>query len=940
MTVLLCLIFFLSGAAALLFETLWFHQAGLALGNSIWASSLVLAGFMGGLALGNGWVGRYGHRIRGPVWLYAWLELVIGVTGVALVHLLPAMTPAFASLLGPLIDRPWVLNSLRLAVAFPLLLVPSTAMGTTLPLLAAALYRRDPHFGRVLGRLYGWNTLGAVVGAVAADVLLVGWLGIRGAALAAAGLNGAAALLAFSLARPLDREPAADPAPAEGRLPGRALALLGAAFLLGGILLALEVVWFRFLLLFVHASSLAFAILLAVVLAGIGSGSLLASRALTRRPEAWRLLPAVALTSGLLTLATYVLFGAAPALAGLTGGPRWLHTTQLALFLMFPVSLLSGALFTLLGTALMREAGGVTRSAGLLTLANTTGAMLGSLAAGFVLLPALGMETSIRLLAAAYAAAALLLVLGGLRPVSHGQSLAVVVSGGLLLLSMAFFPTGLAERSYLRAPLAWFAENEGAVAVETREGLTETLTYLRRERFGETVYYRLITNSHSMSATLLTAERYMKLFVYLPVALQPELRSALLISYGVGSTAKALTDTAALETIDVVDTSRDVLEMNRIVYPDPAQHPLSDPRVRVHVEDGRFFLQTTGRRFDLITGEPPPPKHAGIVNLYTREYFGLIRDRLEEGGIATYWLPVHALLEPDAKTIIRAFCEVFEDCTLWDGASLNWILMGTRRAEGSGSREAFERQWHDPGVAPELRDLGLELPEQIGALFMAGPEELRRISADVPPLTDNHPKRLSETLAVPAEMVEVFSSWLDAGRARERFSRSPVIGRLWPPSLRQDSLAWFEWQAVISRPLLGRLGGPAEELPVLHRLLTSTPLRTAPLWYLGTDADEERAARAALAKGRRSPALSYQLGAQALADRDWGLAAERFGEAREQAPGRVLDYYRIYALCMAGRPDRAREVARSAGLVGGGSPDDRAFVRFVSETFGTELAVR
>jgi spermidine synthase len=936
MTSLLCLLFLLSGAAALLFETLWFHQAGLALGNSVRASSLVLAAFMGGLALGNGLVARLGHRWRRPVRAYALLELAIAATGVALVHLLPALTPALAPLLARFVDVPWLLDALRLAIAFPLLLLPSTAMGMTLPLLAAALHRWDPHFGRVLGRLYGWNTLGAVIGALAGDAGLVAWLGIRGAAGAAATLNLLAAGAALAVSRRVDGEAPAPAAPAAPpTLSRQAMALLAAAFLLGGILLALEVVWFRLLLLFVHASSLAFAIMLAVVLAGIASGSLVAARALPRRPELWRALPAIALTSGCLCLATYLLFGLVPRLETVSS---WLATLWLGAFLMFPVSLLSGALFTLLGVALLHASGGVTRTTGLLTLANTTGAMLGSLAGGFLLLPRLGVEASIQLLAGAYGVAAIVLALAGLRPESRRASAAFLTPGVALLLALGFFPAGLAERYLLHAPLAWFLQHEGTTVVETREGLTETLSYLRSERFGEPVHHRLITNGHSMSANMVTGDRYMKMFVYLPVALHPDPRSALLVCFGVGSTAKALTGTASLETIDVVDTSRDVLEMSRIPFPDPATNPLSDPRVAVHVEDGRFFLQTTRRRFDLITAEPPPPKHAGIVNLYTREYFALIRERLHEGGIASYWLPVHALFERDSQAIIRAFCDAFDDCTLWDASSLNWVLLGTRGAQGPGSEERFAAQWRDAVVAPELRRLGFERPEQLGATFMADAADLRALTAGVAPLEDDHPRRLSEAPTVAREMTSVYRGWLDVGVAEARFRRSPVVARLWPPAVREATLPFFAWQSVLARPLLGELGAPHEELPELHRILTASAFETLPLWYLGTDADEQRAARAALAKGRRGVLLDYQQGAAALARRDWNEAARHFGAAQQQADNRELVYYRIYALSRAGRLDEAREVARRTGLPEPGVAGDIAFARFARDVLGLELA--
>jgi len=164
MSLVLCIVFFISGASALVFETLWFIQAGLAFGNSVWASSLVLTGFMGGLALGSAVAVRRGDRMGPPIRTYAALEVVIAVSGVSLVFLLPSMGTITTPLLKPFFEVPLILNLLRLLFAFMLLLVPSTAMGLTLPLLTKALVMADPNFGRVLGRLYGWNTLGAVLG--------------------------------------------------------------------------------------------------------------------------------------------------------------------------------------------------------------------------------------------------------------------------------------------------------------------------------------------------------------------------------------------------------------------------------------------------------------------------------------------------------------------------------------------------------------------------------------------------------------------------------------------------------------------------------------------------------------------------------------------------------------------------------------------------------
>ena len=932
MSAALCAIFFLSGAAALVFETLWFYQTGLAFGSSVWATSLVIAAFMGGLALGNALSARLGHRLRRPLRAYALLELAIGVSGVALVHALPWLTPLLARALGPFADAPALLNPLRLGLAFALLLAPATAMGATLPLVVAALHRADPHFGRVLGRLYGWNTLGAVVGALAGEAVLFERFGIRGTALVALATNAAAAAGAFALSSRGVEEPGA-PAPRDlPALPRAAWGILAGTFVAGFTLLALEVVWFRIALLYLRGDGLTFATMLSVVLAGIGLGGLAGGRLLGFRPDAASFAPALALLAGALVVASY----AALREPDPTAAP-WLRTATLALVLMLPVALVSGGLFTLLGDALDRLAPAETRSAGLLTLANTTGAMLGPLVAGFGMLPGLGMEASLRVLAVAYGLVALAPWLAGVRPSGRAARGLLAACAAGLAAALALFPTGAIRNLHLRALIDQWARTEGGplVVLEIREGLTETLIYLERRFFGEPRYQRMLTNSNSMSGTSFFAKRYMKLFVWWSLAVDPDAKKALLISYGVGNSAKALVDTPTLESIDIVDISRDALEMSRILFPDASQWPLADPRVRVHVEDGRNFLQTTRERFDLITGEPPPPKLAGVGSLYSREHFELVRERLAEGGIATWWLPVHGLLEPDTKAIVRAFCLVFEDCSLWRGAGLDWMLAGTRGAPGPGSRERFEWQWRVPAIAAEMAALGVETPAQLGALFIAGPDDLREIAGDTPPLEDDHPKRLSRELAGPGRAPSIYAPWLDVAVSRERFAKSPLVARLWPADLRDEAQGWFAAQRDIDRVFAIGIGGPVAELPEIHRLLRDTPLRALPLWLLGSDPDEQRATRAAATKRANGSLIEYRLGLAALAERDFSAAAARFGRVLALGqPVRPSLHLRIYALCMAGRVDEAapllERIARSP------APDavDRDFLRFMSETFG------
>lgn len=887
----LCGLFFLSGAAGLLFETLWFHQAALAFGSSVAASSIVLASFMGGLALGNLVAARHAERLRRPLLAYAALETSIGLIGLLLVIALPAAAPGIAALLRPLVDAPAALQAARLFTGFGMLLWPAAAMGATLPVLVVALRARDPSFGGALGRLYGWNTLGAVAGALAGELALVEWLGVRGSGAFAAGCNVAAAAGALWLARGELPRPATPPL-RHARLSTGTWRVLLASALAGAVLLALEVVWFRFLRLFVHSGSAAFAWMLAVVLTGIGLGGVLGGAWLRRRPQVWRAAPALALAAGAATALLYGAFGAAlaPVQGIASSSPRfvaWLVTA-----LAFPVALLSGVLFPVQGASLARHVSPESRAAGLLTLASTLGSASGSLIAGFGLLPGLGIERSIFALAACYAAVALL-------SVSQGELRRALVPALALGVALLTFPFGRLQESYLRVPIArWHGQHPHAV-VAVREGLNETAVYVERRLDGERVSTFLLTDGVSMSSTAVFARRYMKLFAIWPLALHPHPRDALLISYGVGSTAKALVDAPWLESIDVVDLSRDVLELSDLLYLDPREHPLRDPRVRVHVEDGRHFLRLTERRYDLITGEPPPPKNAGVVNLYTREYFALLHSRLREGGIATYWLPVHNLLERDAAAIARAFCDVFADCSLWVGHDLDWMLAGTRDLRGPRDEASFARQWQLPRVAQELRRLGFERPEQVGATFLGDAAWLRERIGDTPPLTDDRPKRLSAQLQTDARAS--FGSWLDPGAAQERFRSSAFIGGLWPPALRARTLDYFPAQGLIAEASRAAPQGFAERLAGVDALLDQG-LGTAALWRLGVTHDQLGAVDSALAHGRPAAPYRRTLGIAALASGDLARAAREFAAARS-LPGRdpFLAVLEAYARCRGGK---------------------------------------
>jgi spermidine synthase len=872
-----CAIAFGSGAASLVFEALWFHQAGLALGNGVTTSSLVLSGFMAGLSLG-GLLAQKIARPASPLRMYAALEAIVALAGLALVHVLPALGSVLAPRLAALAGQPLLAGALRLGLSLVLLLLPSTAMGATLPMLTSALSACDRSFGRVLGRLYGANTLGAVLGVVTAEVMLVPALGIRTSALVAALASGAAALAALALASRLEPRVPRDPtavaqaadAPEAAAPAGRAWPWLVAAFAAGFALLALEVVWLRVLLLFLNGTSLVFAMVLAIVLAGIALGSLAASwaRVLVASAAAYAgLVSFAAAVLGVLGLRLFPHFAAAFLGGGVQGATM---VVALAAPLVLGTSFASGALFTFLGAAVRERLPSDAGAAGLLLSLNTVGAALGAFSAGFALLPTVGMEKALFGMLLCYGVAAAV-CLAQARPPAR------ILAGGtvIYLAALAAFPFGSVQTQFVAASAGkWRSSPDDRIAA-VREGLDATLMYIEHRTLGATHHYQLCTNAYSMTNNAFSGRRYMKLFAYWPLAVLPRVRSALVIGYGLGNTAKALTDSSDPETIDVVDVSPDILAMAPVVFPDPREQPLADPRVRVHVEDGRYFLQATDRRFDLITGEPPPHHLAGVVNLYSREYFRLLRSRLTPGGVVTYWLHTPLMSEPNARSILRAFCDAFEDCSLWHGSGGDFMMVGTNGATGGPGEEAFGRQWRDPKTVQELRALGFDEPEQLGALFVGDARYLEALTRDAPPVVDDQPARLRLSAADPTAEALV-ETWRDEDAARLRFQESPLVARLWPGELRKRTLSHFHWQRLDNDLLFERPGpGFSKDLGTLGGVLAETDLRLPVLLLLGSDPDVQRAIAASVALGQHpDPDVLRHRAVGLLAERDFSQAAE------------------------------------------------------------------
>jgi len=905
-------ILFLSGASALLFEVLWLRLSGLAFGNSVWAAALILSSFMAGIAIGSAIAASLTLRGARPLRLYAGLEMAVAVLGCTLVFGIPLL----GDWLRPVFQALWthqpLLNALRFSISFLILLIPTIAMGLTLPVLLEDPLLKRYEFGRTVGVLYGCNTLGAVAGALAGEAYLVGAYGLFGTGLSAAAMSSIAAVIAwlFSVVKPEAETVAQTLRPPLFRLPfARAPStLLFVSMTAGAILLALEVIWLRFLRLYVASTATAFAIMLAVVLAGIGLGGMSFSVIPRRFASPRQAIPVLLLLAAIGTLLSYMFFPV-PALPpnkfALTTA-SWEQIGQLSAALMFPVAFLSGALLPAIVTCVQSHVSSRMNSAGLTILFNTIGAALGPLLAGFLLLPRLGFQTSLILSAAAYAMLTLLTSQKSDWSLRRVSRIPMFLLGAVFIATLAIFPYHRDEIHFANAIRPF--ETDGSILVKKIEGTADTFQLLRRDLFGEPYYYRLITNCYSMSATQPHGQRYMRLFAYLPLALRPESENALLLCYGVGITADAFTRDSHLKHLDVVDISKEVLSLADSYSGPGYANPLRDPRVTTFVQDARFFLQACPERYDIITGEPPPLKTANTVNLYTEQFFSLMKGRLKDGGIVSFWLPLYQLRTDETKAILRAFHNVFPHTSVWATNDLEWIMMGIKPPLPKPNEALGRRLWKDQSTGSDLVRIGVEVPEQMSTLFVMDGDEVDRLVRGVKPLTDFFPKRLSDGEPDFDAAYQLGYSYLEHSAALRHFLSSRLLAEIWPDEWKKSLERLF----IVREDLYRKEMSGANWLAMLDLFLRYSRLRTPVL--AAQDTDEFRLALAE--RFADQPPSSVRIDALrdliagALARRDIAGAIHLLEQERDRGFANINDLLLlIYLYCLHGNVDQAEALA-------------------------------
>ncbi len=651
--------------------------------------------------------------------------------------------------------------------------------------------------------------------------------------------------------------------------------------------------------------------MLAVVLAGIGFGGIVAGVIHRGSGRLNDLLPVLLLLAAIAALLSYLLFP--ERLAQTRTGVfdlSWRVVALLSLALMFPVAFLSGILFPSLVASVQTSVGDRMNSTGITTLFNTTGAAAGPLLASFVLLPGVGYQWSLLLCTAGYL---LLSVMASKRsswsvsqPVGR---LTIGLCAGAILL-MAILPYHRAESHFSHASRPYEIDEHGNVlahVVKRIEGTSDTLQLLRRDLFGEPYYYRLLTNDFSMSATNPRNQRYMRLFAYLPLAFRPESEDVLLLCYGCGVTADALLHGPNVKRMDAVDISKEVFALANFYSGINYSNPLRDPRVHAVVQDGRFFLQASPQQYDIISGEPPPPKVMGAVNLYTSEFFRLMHSRLKEGGIATFWLPINQLKVDEAKTILRAFHDAFANASVWASADQDWIMMGIKGSGRKVKEEEIRQLWSQSGSGGDLRQIGIEVPQQLGALFVMDAEGIDQITHDVAPLTDCYPKRLTDEPWDEEAGHRFALMYLAAPSALQRFLHSSLAATIWPETLNKSLESFFILRQT--RYLSEMIG--SNKLAELDLYLRHSQLRMPVLEVLGSDGFRLAIAEG-VAKRSLTPPLEIMpdLVAGALAQRDIGGAIGLLETEKDRGVSSLNDTFLLtYLYCLNGSVEKAEALA-------------------------------
>jgi len=794
--------FFLSGSSGLILENLWTRKLGLVFGSTTLAIATVLATFMGGLGLGAYLAGRHADRIKNPVRAYAAAEAGIGLFALLIPVILWAY-PGFNAWMYRVFGDRWLLLSIvRFVGSAALLLVPTTLMGATLPFLARHFVMHPWELRRSglrIGTLYAINLFGAVAGAFFSGFVFLPLFGVTWTNVTAASFNLtlAAAIVLARRRMPDAVEGAAtaderlDIAAVEAHQESTALppppvidersrrAVLLAFGVSGATAMTLQVLWTRTLAVLLGSSVFSFTLILLAFLTGLGAGAAVFARASQRTPHPVRWLAALHLATALAVGLTYLFTDTVPYLftylikSNVSVDAILFCQFALACLTVLPATLLMGGVFPLTVRVVAGGLDSVGQDVGNAYALNTVGAIVGSFVSGFFLLPKLGLEKGIYIAVLFdLALAAMLFWVAPQLPRRRRQA-GVAAAVGLALLGLVIprwdlgsFTSGFFRVSIAREYIYRKVHKRNWQTPELmfyEDGMATTVTVDRWDKV-----YSLKNNGKVDASN--DADMPTQIIVGLLPFLfynQPHAPKAALVGYGSGVTAGAMTQ-YPIASLEIVELEAAVYRGARF-FENDNHRPLQNPKVTARVGDGRNFLTQRSDKFDVIVSEPSNPWLTGVSNLFTREYFKLVKTRLAEHGIFCQWAQLYEMAPWNIKTILATVRSEFPYVYVF--AAEDWssdtVLIGSMDPLPL-DYDIVEHAFRDPITRAEAKRGGFQSPHDVFAYVLLGPEELEAFTAGSPINTDDNARI---EFAAPRDLL---------GYSKFEPYRANVYGPMWP----------------------------------------------------------------------------------------------------------------------------------------------------------------
>jgi predicted membrane-bound spermidine synthase len=818
------LLFLLSGGTSLVYESIWARQLHLVVGTSQLAIAIVLAAFMAGLALGGLAAARWASLVRRPLVAFATLEAFVALYALGFGWMIDPATRIYLAMSSALSEYSAGLAISEFIVLGALLLPPTACMGATLPLLARFASSDDSDAGTQVGRLYGANTIGAVLGTGIAGFFLLPRLGLEATTWCTAAANGVVALGALALARrdqalPGDR-PA--PAPAEEFAPTQegvsTAPLLAISALAGFASLLCEVAWFRLMTLILGGSAYSFSVMLLAFLLGIGLGGWVGGSQSDRvfaksgRFAVLRWLAALQLGVALASWGAMFAYGELPYLfvslfAKVQGSPLVLFgaTLSIALGVMLVPALLMGASFPFLVRVASGDGTQLSRPVGRLYGANTAGGILGASLGGLVLLPTLQMTGSI--LAAAsinFVAAAIAMTLAapahlfGRRMVGFG--LAVVACVGLvhwqrpawdpLLMSSGMYQYVARLADYSREGIRDFAVDPFDLLLY-EEGRSSVVTVARSRNTGDI----WLANNGKVDASSGADMSTQVILAQLPLLLGQRPDKALVIGLASGVSAGSLLLDGRLEQLDIAELEPAMVRGSHF-FDEVNNRPLEDPRTHLHLNDARnHLMRTPDAYYDLVVSEPSNPWISGVSNLFTREFFALGRSKLSLRGVWVQWLHIYHMEPRDLRSLLATFADVYPHVGVFRVGEADLVLIGAGHPLDMNVATVDEYVGQSKAIVDDLNRVGFSSAEDIVSLYQFGRDALLRLAGDVELNTDDNMRiEYAAPLALHARTSSANATMLEkAAEIPYEAVREERLGKLAHSYARRD----FGWNRAL-----------------------------------------------------------------------------------------------------------------------------------------------